>query len=62
MEKKKNEKSFGLRVDAGILARFRYVCDYEGRSANTQLIRLMLKFIADYEKEQGKIELPGDNA
>lgn len=51
------EKHFGLRVDAEILAKFRYVCGYTGRSANSQIIQLMLKFIAAYEKEHGKIEL-----
>lgn len=54
---KENEKHFGLRVDGDILAKFRYVCGYEGRSANSQIIQLMLKFIADYEKENGKIDL-----
>ena len=54
---KENEKHFGLRVDGAILAKFRYVCGYEGRSANSQIIQLMLKFIADYEKENGKINL-----
>lgn len=55
--KKDNEKHFGLRVDGDILAKFRYVCGYEGRSANSQIIQLMLKFITDYEKENGKIDL-----
>ena len=55
---KDNVKHFGLRVDGEILAKFRYGCDYVGRSANSQIIQLMLKFIADYEKEHGKIELP----
>lgn len=54
---KDNEKHFGLRVDGDILAKFRYVCGYEGRSANSQIIQLMLRFIADYEKENGKIDL-----
>ena len=54
---KSNEKHFGLRVDGEILAKFRYVCEYEGRSANSQIIQLMLKFIAAYEKDHGKIEL-----
>lgn len=53
---KSNEKHFGLRVDGTILAKFRYVCGYTGRSANSQIIQLMLKFIADYEKEHGKIQ------
>ena len=55
---KKNEKHFGLRVDGDILAKFRYVCGYFGRSANSQIIQLMLKCISDYEKEYEKIELP----
>lgn len=54
---KTNEKHFGLRVDGEILAKFRYVCGFEGRSANAQIIQLMLKFIAEYEKEHGKIRL-----
>lgn len=57
---KDNIKHFGLRVDGEILAKFRYVCSYVGRSANSQIIQLMLKFIADYEKEHGKIELSED--
>ena len=44
-------------VDGDILAKFRYVCGFEGRSANAQIIQLMLKFIAEYEKEYGKIQL-----
>ena len=54
---KNNEKHFGLRVDGDILAKFRFACGYVGRSANSQIIQLMLKFMSDYEKEHGKIEL-----
>lgn len=50
-----NEKHFGLRVDGTILAKFRYICGYEGRSANSQIIHLMQKFISEYESEYGKI-------
>lgn len=53
---KSNEKHFGLRVDAMTLAKFRYVCGYTGRSANSQIIQLMLRFIANYEKEHGEIK------
>lgn len=53
---KSNEKHFGLRVDAATLAKFRYVCGYTGRSANSQIIQLMLRFIANYEKEHGEIK------
>lgn len=55
---KNNIKHFGLRVDAETLAKFRHVCDYVGRSANSQIIQLMLKFTADFEEKHGKIQLP----
>ena len=54
---KENVKHFGLRVDGDILAKFRYACSYAGRSANSQIIQLMIKFISVYEKENGKIDL-----
>ena len=49
------EKHFGLRIDGEVLAKFRYVCAYVGRSANSQIIQLILKFIADYEKKHEEI-------
>lgn len=52
---KENEKHFGLRVDRDTLSRFHYVCNYVGRSANSQIVQLMRKFIAGYEKEHGEI-------
>ena len=50
------EKHFGLRVDSEILAKFRYVSSYHGRSANSQIVQFMMKFISEYEKENGKIK------
>ena len=57
---KENEKHFGLRVDGEILAKFRYVCEYFGRSANSQIIQLMKKCISDYERENEVIALSDD--
>ena len=54
--KKESEVHFGLRVDALTQAKFRYVCAYVGRSANSQIIQLMLRFIESYEKKHGKID------
>jgi len=51
------EKHFGLRIDGEVLAKFRYVCAYQGRSANSQIIQLILRFIADYEKKHEEIPL-----
>ena len=46
---------FTLRTDSEILKKFRYVADYNGRSANRELEVLMKKHIAEFEKEHGKI-------
>lgn len=46
---------FTLRTEPEILKKFRYVADYNGRSANRELEVLMKKHIAEFEKVQGKI-------
>lgn len=51
---------WNARVNGEILAKFRYVCSYVGHSANSPIIQLMLRFIADYEKGHGKIEFPSE--
>jgi len=55
--KVEKDARLNIRLNREILQKFRHVCDYEGRSANSQIVQLMLKFIASYEKEHGKIEL-----
>ncbi len=56
----KNERHFGLRIDDTLLRKFRYVCEYDGRSANGKLLHMIRKCVADYEKEFGIIELDND--
>lgn len=46
---------FTLRIDAELLKKFRFVADYNARSANCELEVLMKKHIAEFEKENGKI-------
>ena len=46
---------FTLRIDAELLKKFRFVADYNSRSANRELEVLMKKHIAEFEKENGKI-------
>lgn len=46
---------FTLRTDGEILRKFRYVADYNARSANRELEVLMKRHIAEFEKEHGKI-------
>lgn len=55
--RKERDRHMGFRVDGILLAKFRHVCEYEGRSATAQLIRLMQKFVAQYEREFGEIQV-----
>lgn len=50
-------KSVSIRIDEEMLHKLHIVADYEGRSANSQVIYLIRKCIEQYEKENGKIEL-----
>ena len=53
----KNVK-FTLRTEEEILKKFRYVAEYDGRSMNRELERLVKRHIAEFEKEQGEITVP----
>lgn len=56
----KDIKHFGLRIDSDLLQRFRYVCEYDGRSANGKILFMIRQCIAEFEAENGKIELEED--
>lgn len=46
---------FTLRIDAELLKKFRFVADYNARSANRELEVIMKKHIAEFENTKGKI-------
>ena len=48
-------KSLSIRIDADMLDKLHVVADYEGRSANSQILILIRNCIEQYEKEHGKI-------
>lgn len=48
---------FTLRTEAELLKKFRYVAEYNARSANREFEVLMKKHIAEFEKEHGRIAL-----
>jgi len=52
----KEYKHLSLRIDEEMLRKFRYVCKYEGRSANRQLLIYIRDAIGAFEKEHGPIE------
>lgn len=50
-------KSLSIRIDSEMLNKIHIVADYEGRSANSQILILIRDSIEKFEKEHGKIEL-----
>ena len=52
-----NTKIFTLRIDEDMLDKLHVIAEYEGRSANGQLMIMIRDLIKEFEKEHGKIEL-----
>lgn len=48
---------FTLRIDNEVLQKFRYVAEYNARSANRELEVLIKKYVAEFEKKNGPIKL-----
>ena len=48
-------KSLSIRIDEAMLDKLHIVADYEGRSANSQILILMRDCIEDYVQRHGKI-------
>lgn len=46
---------YTLRIDAELFKKFRFVADYNARSANRELEVLIKKHIAEFEKVNGEI-------
>ena len=54
-------KSFSIRIDEEMLDKLHVVADYEGRSANSQVLVLIRKLIEKYEKVHGAIQINSNN-
>jgi hypothetical protein len=53
----KNKMKVEIRIDEDMLHKLHVVADYEGRSANSQILILIRDEIERYEQKHGKIEL-----
>ena len=48
---------YTLRVDRLLFQKFRYLAESEGPSANKEIEQYLKKRVAEYEKNNGKIEI-----
>ena len=51
------QAKYTLRIDAQLLRALRYIAEYEGRSANREIEVLIKRYLAEFEKKNGKIEI-----
>lgn len=52
-----NLPQFTVRVHSDLLAKLRYIAEYNARSANREVETLIKNHIASFEKENGEIKL-----
>lgn len=50
-------KSLSIRIDSVMLDKLHVVADYEGRSANSEILILIRDAIEAYEAKHGKIDI-----
>lgn len=50
-------KRYSIRFDEELLSKLHVVADYEGRSANSQILILIRNCVEQFEKEHGAIEM-----
>lgn len=48
---------YTLRVDRAFFQKFRYIAEFEGRSANKEIEQYIKKRVAEFEAIHGKIEV-----
>ena len=49
-------KSLSIRIDDEMLKKLHQVADYEGRSANSQILVLIRRCIEEFEAQHGALE------
>ena len=50
-------KSLSIRIEEEMLDKLHVIADYEGRSANSQIIVLIRDLIENYEAKHGEIKI-----
>lgn len=50
---------YPLRVERAVMEKFKVIASNHGRSVNKEIEMLMKQAVADYEREHGRMEVPG---
>lgn len=58
MPGKHKNPHFAIRVPRDLLEKFKYIAEYNARSANREIELLLRQHVANFEDVHGTIELP----
>lgn len=61
ISKKPKDKHLGIKIDSELHGKLHYIADYEGRSANGQILYLIRQCIKSFESEHGPIGIENEN-
>lgn len=50
-------KSVSIRIPVSLLKELHYVADYEGRSANSQILYLIRECVNEFKQQHGELDL-----
>ena len=50
-------RDFSLRIEDNLLKKLHYIADFEDRSVNRELLRLIRKHVEIFETEHGEIKI-----
>ncbi len=52
---------YTLRIDRTLFKKFRYITEYEGRSANKEIEQYIKRHVAKFEEKHGEIVIDNDD-
>ena len=56
--RKEKDKHLGLHIDRELHYKLHYISEYDGRSVSGEVLFLIRQRIAEFERQNGIIELP----
>lgn len=49
-----------IRIDPDLMKKFRYIAEYNGRSANKEIEQLIRRHVKEFEDQNGPIEVDSE--
>ena len=56
----REQKHFGIRIDAELHYKLQFIADYEGRSVSSLTRNILRRYVATFERKRGAIPPPDE--